>query len=115
MTTSADDYPAGTAPKFTAVLSTTGPSCTAPAPVVFTVVSGSDRIWSNVDCAKSTSGPVTTLGDKGGASSVRSWQRDRSAPGCKKVYGSSTAAAGTYRVTASWAGVTSNEAVFRLH
>ncbi|HEV7209408.1 MAG TPA: hypothetical protein VGN54_11795 [Mycobacteriales bacterium] len=111
--TSADTYPAGIAPTFTATLHTTGPSCAAPGPLGFTVASGADRIWASTDCAPAA-GPPTALPAAGAAGASRTWQRIRSLPGCAHVGGDPSVLPGTYRVTASWAGVSSAEAVFHL-
>lgn len=108
---SADSYPSGGAPTFTATLRNSGPACAAPGPLVFTVLSGGDRVWSSGDCDRGA-GPPTQLTANGAAGVSRTWPRTRSAPGCPPSPG--TAAPGTYRVTATWAGVTSPEAVFHL-
>lgn len=110
---SADSYPAHTAPTFAAVLATTGPACRAPGPVSFVVDSGADRIWANTDCAPAAGSP-TVLAARGGAAVQRTWQRVRSNPGCASVAGSTAALPGTYRVSASWAGVSSKPVVFTL-
>lgn len=111
--TSADTYPAGIAPTFTATLRTTGPACAAPGPLAFAVASGPDRVWVSTDCSPAAGSP-SELPAAGAAGASRTWQRSRSAPGCGPAGDASTAAAGTYRVTASWAGVHSAEVVFHL-
>jgi len=111
--TSADTYPAGIAPTFTATLRTTGPACAAPGPLAFAVASGPDRVWVSTDCSPAAGSP-SELPAAGAAGASRTWQRSRSAPGCGPAGDASTAAAGTYRVTASWAGVHSAEVVCHL-
>lgn len=78
----------------------------------FNIVSGSDRIFSTTDCRKDPSDSRMTL--KAGASeSARfTWDRLRSAPGCKNV--ETKPRPGTYTFAAKLGDVESGEVNFSL-
>lgn len=97
-----------------ATLSTSGPACSAVGPLSVVITSGSDRIWASTDCSPAAGGTTTALADHGSASATRTWDLTRSKPGCATVVGDKTANAGHYRVTATWAGVTSAPYDFTL-
>lgn len=78
----------------------------------FMVMSGSDRIFSTADCAEN--GEDVTLDFKPGQqeSARFSWQRERSAPGCKPV--DVQPRPGTYRFTAILGELESEATSFEL-
>lgn len=78
----------------------------------YTVLSGSDRIWSTDDCNTGASASVVTLQPGQPVSFHRVWDRRRSKPGCPT--GEPTALAGTYRLYAHIGQVVSGPAVFEL-
>lgn len=77
------------------------------------VTSGSDRIWSSTDCPDPNAQSRLLLLDAGARdASELTWDRTRSAEGCPADLPAPRP--GTYRITATVAGVTSVEAVFTL-
>ncbi|WP_417235578.1 hypothetical protein [Arthrobacter sp.] len=78
----------------------------------FNIVSGSDRIFSTTDCRANATDSVMTL-KAGATESARfTWERLRSAPGCKKV--TTKPRPGTYTFTAKLGAVESDKATFSL-
>lgn len=78
----------------------------------FTVVSGSDRIFSTVDClAEATDVEVSIAAGKTETARF-TWERLRSAPGCKTV--EAKPRPGTYVFTAKLGETASNRAPFTL-
>jgi hypothetical protein len=115
LTSSSATYPAGTAPTFTATLKNPGSTCRLGTTLAIVVESGTDRVWSSVDCPAGTPTASTALLTAGATTSAsRTWQRTRTAPRCTTVDGDKTAAVGTYRATATWGGATSAPAAFSL-
>ena len=79
---------------------------------VFTVTSGSDRIFSTEDCQVEGEDVQMTL-EPGVQESARfTWDRTRSAPECAEV--SSTPGAGTYRLVVSLGEITAQPVAFTL-
>lgn len=78
----------------------------------FKIVSGADRIFSTTDCRADASDSEMTL--KAGATETArfTWDRRRSAPGCKDV--SSKPRPGTYTFTAKLGDVESGTTTFTL-
>lgn len=78
----------------------------------FKIVSGSDRIFSTTDCRTDATDSVMTL-KAGATESARfTWNRSRSAPGCKKV--ATKPRPGTYSFTATLGAVDSDKTPFTL-
>lgn len=78
----------------------------------FLISSGSDRIFSTVDCL--SNGEDVVLGFAAGQkeSAKFTWNRNRSAPGCKSV--NAKPLPGTYKFTAAIGEMTSDPATFVL-
>lgn len=112
VTASARNYDRGVDPTFIATLSSAGGTCTAAGGLTLVVSSGSDRIWGSSDCDAGSDRSPDLAG--GSISAGRRWDRTRTAPGCGHVSGDTVAAPGTYRVVATWGGVSSAPAVFTL-
>lgn len=72
------------------------------AALVFTVTSGSDRVWSSGDCAAEPAERRLLLDAGDRAETTLAWSGGRSAPGCPDGQGSS--GPGTYRVEAELGG-----------
>ena len=110
-------YAAGANPVFTVTLTNTSDaSCVVDAGEAsrgILITSGSDRIWSSLDCPATENAERTLLLPAGGRDeSVVTWTRIRSAEGCTD--GLPTPKPGTYQAVASVAGVSSTAAVFVL-
>lgn len=115
VTADAADYPEGANPVFTVELTNTGDQpCVVDAgdpERVVTVTSGSDRIWSSMDCAAAE--PVRLLLAAGQSDQRQvSWDRSRSETGCTSDLPAPKA--GTYQVRVTVADVTSTPASFTL-
>lgn len=78
------------------------------------IVSGSDRIFSSTDCPDDTTFELQALLLQPGAQEglTLTWDRTRSAAGCKAV--SATPRPGTYKATLTIQGITADVAVFNL-
>lgn len=110
-------YAAGANPVFTVTLTNTSDaSCVVDAGEAsrgILITSGTDRIWSSLDCPATENAKRTLLLPAGGRDeSVVTWTRIRSAEGCAD--GLPTPKPGTYQAVASVAGVSSTAAVFQL-
>lgn len=110
-------YAAGANPVFTVTLTNTSDaSCVVDAGEAsrgILITSGTDRIWSSLDCPATENAKRTLLLPAGGRDeSVVTWTRIRSAEGCTD--GLPAPKAGTYQAVASVAGVSSTAAVFDL-
>jgi hypothetical protein len=78
----------------------------------FTVASGSDRIFSTSDCLADPSSLDIELAPGQEETARFTWERERSAPGCKDV--PAKPRPGTYNFTAKLGDVTSNKVSFTL-
>ena len=78
----------------------------------FTVMSGSDRIFSTADCLADPSDVEITMKPGATESARFTWERVRSAPGCKIV--NAKPRPGWYGFTAKLGNVTSEKAGFEL-
>ena len=114
--TDAEVYPAGATPVLTLTVTNTGESdCeinVGTSQMEFLVTSGSDRIFSSVDCQDGAQDLVKKV--KAGASETANfpWNRNRSAPGCAAV--ASNPNPGYYVFTARLGENSSEKAVFQL-
>ena len=119
VTTDTHAYPAGSQPVFTVTITNTGDSSCAvdagEASRELLVTSGSDRIWSSLDCAAADAAERVLLLPAGGSDDPVSvtWPRIRSAAGCTAGL-PEPRAPGTYRVVAKLVGAASEPAVFDL-
>jgi hypothetical protein len=108
-------YPLGSDPRFTAVLTNTGPACWFPTALssrTWRILSGVDEVWSTADCARSAAGKRVRLKAAGQITYVLPWDRFRSTPGC--AVAGAPAQAGTYRLYVTIAGASGRPAVFHL-
>lgn len=110
-------YAAGANPVFTVTLTNTSDaSCVVDAGEAsreILITSGSDRIWSSLDCPATENAKRTLLLPAGGRDeSAVTWTRIRSAEGCAD--GLPAPRAGTYTAVAKLADVSSTAAVFEL-
>ncbi len=116
VTTSAAGYPAGANPELTiSVLNSGSRSCTFDASAAnreVVVTSGTDRIWSSKDCQGKISENLLLLAAGATAPETVTWDRTRSAAGCPS--GLPAPRPGTYKATATVAGITVPAAVFTL-
>jgi hypothetical protein len=105
-------YAAGVEPTFTATVGATGGPCRVTNGASFVVTSGPARVWGSQDCGNSGAEAVLVIPPD----LVRreTWNRKRSAPACATVFGTTAAAAGTYHVVATVAGVSSAPVRFAL-
>ncbi|MCW2131062.1 hypothetical protein [Arthrobacter sp. VKM Ac-2550] len=78
----------------------------------FLVTSGEDRIFSSKDCAVDTSELMRTIEPGESERAQFTWERNRSAPGCKAV--NANPQPGTYVLTAKLGPWTSDKIVFNL-
>ena len=115
-TTDALSYSAGTNPMLTMTVTNNGAEpCevnVGTSQMEFMVTSGSDRIFSSVDCMQASEDLMMVLKPKTVETAKFSWERQRSAPGCTKV--PSNPNPGTYMFTARLGGNTSGSTVFEL-
>ena len=119
LTSEATTYAAGANPTFTvAITNIATSSCTVDAgtaAVEVLVTSGSDRIWSSLDCAvEGAEGAERLLLLDDGAQDAASvpWARERSNPTCDT--GLPAPRPGTYHAVAKLAGAESADLVFTL-
>lgn len=116
LTTSTRSYPAGALPVFTVAITNTGTvSCTVDAGDAareILITSGSDRIWSSLDCPAEAAERLLLL-EPGARDAVDvTWPRVRSAEGC--ATGLAEPRAGTYNAVTTLLGAQSPPAVFDL-
>jgi hypothetical protein len=78
----------------------------------FTVVSGSDRIFSTTDCLADATDVHVSIAAGEEETARFTWERLRSAPGCQSV--AANPRPGTYVFTAKLGDVSSNRATFSL-
>ncbi|MFZ3452038.1 hypothetical protein [Arthrobacter sp. 7Tela_A1] len=114
--TDAQVYAAGVNPVLSLKVTNTGPEpCeinVGTTQMEFTVTSGSDRIFSSVDCQDGGEDLVKEFAAGATETANFTWERLRSAPGCTAV--ASNPNPGWYVFTASLGGKTSEKAVFQL-
>jgi len=114
--TDATKYPAGVLPQLQVSVRNTGSTACvlteSPRTRSWTIVSGTDQVWTTVGCQAASTAHDVTLSS--GAVVRRSiiWNRHRSGKGC--TVSSVEAAPGTYQLTVSINGITSTTAVFHL-
>ena len=115
-TTDALSYSAGTNPMLTMTVTNNGAEpCevnVGTSQMEFMITSGSDRIFSSVDCMQASEDLMMVLKPKTVETAKFSWERQRSAPGCAEV--PSNPNPGTYMFTARLGGNTSGSTVFDL-
>jgi hypothetical protein len=80
----------------------------------FLVTSGSDRIFSSVDCQASSEDLIKTIAPGGSETANFPWPRNRSVPGCTAVSAKPGAGGAYYVFTAKLGEKTSPKAVFQL-
>lgn len=116
LTTTAASYPAGVNPELTlSVVNSGSRSCTFDASAAnreIVVSSGSDRIWSSTDCQAETPEDLLLLAAGATSPTTVSWDRSRSAAGCPA--GLAPPRPGTYKATATVAGILLPATVFTL-
>ena len=116
LTADARAYPAGALPVFTVSLTNvSGTSCTVDAGEAsreVLITSGSDRIWSSLDCPAEPAERRLLLPAAGRDDYAVTWQRVRSAAGCTADLPAPRP--GTYTAVATLAGASSTGAVFEL-
>lgn len=109
-------YAAGTSPLLTLSVTNTGSEAcdinVGTNRMEFLVTSGSDRIFSSVDCQEPGEDLWKSFEPGATESAVLPWDRVRSAPGCAPVPGNP--APGTYVFTAALGALTSEQSVFQL-
>lgn len=116
LTTDARAYPAGAHPTFTVALTNAGGvACTVDADAAqreILITSGSDRIWSSLDCPP-TAAPNLLLLEPGARTDAPVlWDRTRSDVGC--AGGLPEPRPGTYSAVVTMLGATSTPVVFEL-
>jgi hypothetical protein len=115
-TTDALSYSSGTNPMLTMTVTNNGAEpCevnVGTSQMEFMVTSGSDRIFSSVDCMQDSQDLMMVIEPKTVETAKFSWDRKRSAPGCAEV--SSNPNPGTYMFTARLGGTTSESTRFDL-
>lgn len=115
-TTDALSYSAGTNPMLTMTVTNNGAEpCevnVGTSQMEFIVTSGSDRIFSSVDCMQASEDLMMLIKPKSVETAKFSWERQRSAPGCAEV--PSNPNPGTYMFTARLGGMTSEPIAFDL-
>jgi hypothetical protein len=114
--TNATTYPAGTLPRLSAVVRnvSTRPCRleTSPGARTWTVVSGSDRIWTSSDCTISGVRSNSRLGAGKTVAYALVWNRHRSAKGCPAD--TPAAGVGTYQLQVTIDGAAADTVVFHL-
>lgn len=81
----------------------------------YTVTSGSDRIFSSVDCQAESGDLVKTLEPGQSETANFPWQRNRTVPGCGAVSAKPGAGGAYYMFVARLGTKSSSKAVFQLH
>jgi hypothetical protein len=114
--TDATTYPAGVLPRLQASLSNVGDHpCrfnAAPSARNWTILSGSDQVWSTTDCPPSHLAATALLRRARPMTYSVTWSRHRSTTGCATA--GPAAQPGTYRLYVTIDRITSAAAVFRL-
>lgn len=114
--TDAGTYPAGAQPVLAVTITNIGTAdCTVDAGDAsreVLITSGSDRIWSSLDCAGEGAERLLLLPAGAQDTTGVTWTRVRSVPGC--TAGLTEPRAGTYNAVVTLLGVESEPAVFQL-
>ena len=114
--TDATTYTAGVLPHLQVSIRNTGSlPCElteSPRTRSWTIVSGTDQVWTTVGCQAASTAHTTTLKAGGAVRHTIVWNRHRSGKGC--TVSTTEATAGTYQLTVSVNGITSTTAVFHL-
>ena len=114
--TDATTYPAGSTPRLSATLTNVGDhTCrfnSSPSARNWTILSGSDRVWSTADCPQSHLVATARLRRGRSVTYVVRWDRHRSTRGCASP--GPAAQPGTYRLYVTIDRITSAAAIFRL-
>ncbi|MBP3042027.1 hypothetical protein KKR91_00535 [Arthrobacter jiangjiafuii] len=115
-TTDATSYPAGVSPMLTMTITNSGTEAcdvnVGTSQMEFLVTSGSDRIFSSVDCMQASQDLIRTIEPNSVETAKFGWERLRSAPGCAQV--PSNPNPGTYMFTARLGEISSEPVVFEL-
>lgn len=115
-TTDALSYSAGATPVLIMTVTNVGSeACDAnvgTSQMEFTVTSGTDRIFSSVDCQQAGEDLLKTIKPNSVETAKFTWERQRSAPGCSEV--PSNPNPGTYMFTARLGDISSENSVFEL-
>lgn len=116
LSSDARSYPAGVTPTFTVSLTNAGAvACTVDASAAqrdVVVTSGSDRIWSSLDCPADATPNLLLLEPGARTDAAVPWARTRSAAGCPADLPEPRP--GTYSAVVTTLGATSAAAVFDL-
>jgi len=114
--TDATTYPAGVLPRLQLSVRNTGSlACVltdSPRTRSWTIVSGTDQIWTTAGCPAASNAHDTTLKPGTAVRHTIVWNRHRSGKDC--TLQTDPAAPGTYQLTVTVNGVTSTTAVFHL-
>ena len=114
--TDAPVYPAGTTPVLTLTVTNTGSTAceinVGTTQMEFVVASGSDRIFSSLDCQDGAQDFIKKVEPGASETANFPWERNRSAPGCAAV--ASNPNPGYYMFTARLGNISSENAVFQL-
>ena len=114
--TDAEVYPAGATPVLTLTVTNTGSTAceinVGTSQMEFSVVSGSDRIFSSLDCQDGSRDLFKKVEPGATETANFPWNRNRSAPGCSAV--ASNPNPGYYMFTAWLGEISSEQAVFQL-
>ena len=114
--TDAAVYPAGATPMLTlTVTNTSDKACeinVGTTQMEFVVASGSDRIFSSMDCQDGAQDYIKKVEPGASETANFPWERNRSAPGCAPV--ASNPNPGYYMFTARLGQLSSENAVFQL-
>ncbi len=114
--TADDTYPAGTAPRMSAVVrNASDQTCTfttTSGKRVWTITSGADRVWSSADCPQPGVRARKRLKPGKTIAYALVWNRHRSAAGCPAD--TPEAGPGTYRLVVTVNGVPSPDVIFHL-
>lgn len=114
--TDATTYPAGVSPRLSVVVrnASTTPCRfrSDPRARTWSILSGSDQVWSTADCGRAGRRALSRLGAGKTISYVVVWDRHRSVTGCTSP--GTEAQPGTYRLYVTVDGARSAAAVFHL-
>ena len=114
--TDAQVYPAGASPVLTLTVTNTGDTAceinVGTTQMEFVVASGSDRIFSSMDCQDGAQDYIKKVEPGASETANFPWDRNRSAPGCAAV--ASNPNPGYYMFTARLGQLSSENAVFQL-